>query len=115
MTCTLCLGGKKDKTVINQSSGLSAIGDRLNASNISKLPSDKEVGPEDSITHLGVKRPHSIAIPEQDAPEFEMPTTKRQKASISYDGNDDQVMADTMDQTPIEVINTSSVLDVQSN
>ena len=117
MTCTLCLGGKRPKTIINQSSSLSAIGSMLNAGNISKLPSHNEVGPDDSITQLG-KRPSSQTeevLAQQDAPEFEMPTTKRQKTSISYDGGEDQVMGDTLDQTPIEVINTSSVSDIQSN
>ena len=50
-----------------------------------------------------------------DNPEFKEPLAKRYKASVIYDGNDDQIMGDTLDQTPIEVINTSSVLDIQSN
>ncbi len=53
LVCKVCTNGGKAHTVINYSSSLSAIGAKLNASNISKLPSEKELGCDDCIELKG--------------------------------------------------------------
>ena len=59
------------------------------------------------MSQVGLKRIFSQTeevLTGQVDPSFERPLAKKYQPSISYhDGNEDQVMIDTMEQTPIQI------------